>query len=157
METLLQEGRNTPYIALKIGKNKTTIYRCLSDNSDEDGIFRAESAWQKIMERKIPATSHPRILSDTILSSFIIEKIKLSWSPEQIAGRWKIDQNESLSHQTIYDFIRKHPDHLAELYLRRKEKPYRNRKQEKLDEKYQLKNRRSIDERPKEIELRKEF
>lgn len=157
METLLQEKKNVPYIALRIGKNKTTIYRCISNNSDEDGVFRAESAWKKIGERHIRANSHPRIISDSILATFIIEKIKTSWSPEQIAGRWKVEHWEPLSHQTIYDFVRNYPGKIAKIYLRRKEKPYRNRKQEKKDEKYQLKDRRIIDDRPKEIEERKEI
>lgn len=157
METLLEGNISIPQIAIRIWKNKTTIYRCIWQNSDDDWIFRSDSAWQKIQDRQFTSTSHPRIVSDSILEAFILEKIKISWSPEQVAGRWKMEQSEPLSNDTIYSFIRKNHPSIAEMYFRRKEKHYHNRKQEKIDWKYQLKERRMIDERPKEIEERKVF
>lgn len=149
IETLIDEGYKPPTIGIKLDRDKSTIYRCINKYS-VDGVFKAEIAWEKIKEKRHSYTSHPRILSDSILEQFIIIKIKAYWSPQQIANKWKKEYNEPLSHETIYDFIyNQHPEFIK-LYLRRKGKKYqKNRK-----EKYQLLDRRMIDTRPKEIETR---
>ena len=44
---------------------------------------------------------------------FILEKIELHWSPQEIAGRWSFEQKESLCHETIYQFVYKHHPELV--------------------------------------------
>ena len=149
---LLAEGLKPSDIAIRIGKDKTTVYRCIKKNSDKNG-FSADTAWEKVQERKKRVNSHPRILADDILKKFIIEKIESYWSPEQIAGRWKKDNGESLSHETIYKYIYEEKPELIKVYLRRKGKKY----QKDCKNKYQLNGMRSIDERPKSVEERKEI
>jgi transposase, IS30 family len=81
---------------------------------------------------------------------------KLYWSPEQIAGRWREETGEKLSHETLYDFVyeyfRDDPKTLKR-YMRRKGKKYQSKKRY---QKYQLMDRRMIDERPAEVEKRQE-
>lgn len=152
IETLFLEGLKPPDIALRIGKNKTTVYRCISKNSVGD-TFKADLAWELIKERKRKANSHQRIFSDSLLEKFIVERIESYWSPEQIAGKWKKDVGEPLSHETIYKYIYENKPELIKVYLRRKGKKYqKNRK-----EKYSIQDRRMIDERSKEIEERNEI
>lgn len=152
IETLLEEGLNPAEIAVKIEKNKTTVYRCIKNNSDK-GFFHADKVWKKIKERQSRANIHRRILSDSILEKYIIKKIEAYWSPEQIAGRWKKATGEALSHETIYKYIYQRKPDLVQLYLRRKGIHYHNRRsgQGKIPE------MRVIDERPRVVEERKEI
>lgn len=85
------------------------------------------------------------------LETFILKKkIKLYWSPEQIAWRWKLNTNENISKDTIYKYIYENYPKYSKKYFRRKWKKYiKDRKQ-----KYQLMDRKMIDSRPEEIELR---
>jgi IS30 family transposase len=52
----------------------------------------------------------------------------------------------------VYLFVYEQFPELIKLYLRRKGKKYRNRKQDKILSKYQIQERRMIDNRPKEVE-----
>jgi len=150
IETLLIEGIKPPGIAIRLGKNKTSVYRCIERNSEDDISFSAESAWEKIRERKSSANTHYRIVSESILAKYIVEKIESYWSPEQIAETWKLEQTEAICHETIYQFIYKYHPELIKLYLRRKGKKYQHNRKEK----HQIKDRIMIDERPKDVEER---
>ena len=70
IETLLETKMSVPDIAIRIGKNKTTLYRTISANSDPEGNFQADAAWEKIRERKSHANTHPRIVADLTTLQF---------------------------------------------------------------------------------------
>lgn len=130
-------------------------------------------------KKKSTATSHhARIEPWGELESYIFSKIKKCWSPEQIAESWIQKQQEvckpnccnkerlskenthtkeRLSKDTIYNWIYIHHSDFAKKYFRRKGKKYRNRKKEQIlnPDKYQIQDRRMIDERPKEVHERK--
>ena len=40
------------------------------------------------------------------MEQYICDKLNLSWSPEQISGRMPIDIGKTLSHETIYSYIK---------------------------------------------------
>jgi IS30 family transposase len=153
IETLLAEGSKAPEIAIRIGKHKTTVYRCIANNTENDEPFNAEVVWQKIRERKSTTNTHPRIVSESLLAKFLVEKIESYWSPEQIAGRWHEDTGEALAHETVYQYIYQKEPQLIKLYLRRRGKKYQHNRKAK----YQILDRRMIDDRPKHVELRREF
>lgn len=79
-------------------------------------------------------------------------KLHEKWSPEQISG-WLFDEGNSLSHETIYRHIWEDKKKQGALYLhlRRKSKPYQRRSQS-LAGRGHIKNRVSIDERPKIVD-----
>jgi len=45
-----------------------------------------------------------RLKTETI-RRYVVEKMKIGWSPEQIAGRMKIEGVGSISHEAIYQFV----------------------------------------------------
>ena len=97
---------------------------------------------------------HCRIEPGSILDAFIVSEVKKHHSAQQVAGRWVQQQKlqgitETLSKDTVYDFVYEHYPSLIKKYFRRKGKKYRNRIKEKADGKYQLQQRRMIDERDK--------
>jgi len=153
IETLVAEGQSDAEIGIKIGKDRTTIWRIATDSGKQARRdFSAEKCWQQVSERKSSANKHYRILSDTALEEYILTHIELHWSPEQIAGRWTEQTGEALCHETIYQWVYKYHPQLVKLHFRRKGKKYiKNRK-----EKYRIDERRMIDERPEAVEERKE-
>jgi len=81
---------------------------------------------------------------------WVIEKLRLGWSPEQIAGRSKIDGPQSVSHEYVYALVYaerkrgKKLHHLLKRFCRRKQRfGVREYKRSNAQ-----KNRVSIDERP---------
>jgi len=152
IETLIQEGYSDAEIGIKIGKERTTIYRCRKKAENRKG-FSGEKIWEEVSQRKSSANKHYKILSDSALSQYILTKIELSWSPEQIAGRWRKKTGESLCKDTIYQWVYENHPHLVKLYFRRKGKKYIHHRKKK----YQIMDRRMIDERPEEVENRLEI
>jgi hypothetical protein len=90
-----------------------------------------------------------------VFDFFIVSEIKKHHSAQQVAGRWVQQQKElhglteTLSKDTVYAFVYEHYPELIKKYFRRRGKKYRDRVKEKADSKYQLKQRRMIDERNK--------
>jgi len=140
-------------IAIKLSRDKSTISRLISHNKDEDDVFRAESAWKKIFERKKWKVGQNKILDNELLESYVLEKIHLYWTPEQIAQKWREKSDESLCHETIYQYVYEHKPALVKVCLARKGKKYRSKRERK--EKYSIPDMRMIEERPEIVETRK--
>jgi len=84
-----------------IGCHKSTISRELARNGGQRG-YRPRQAQELARARKLRA-HRPRIQSATWAS---VESLLLQqWSPEQISGRLKLEQHESVSHDRIYQHI----------------------------------------------------
>ncbi len=66
---------------------------------------------------------------------------------------WSKDTKESLCHETIYQYVYKYKPQLVKLYFRRKGKKYQHDRRSK----YQILNRRMIDDRPVDVELRQDI
>jgi transposase, IS30 family len=152
IETLIREGYSDGEIGIKIGKDKTTVYRCIKKSEKPREKFSGKEAWEKVSERRSEANKHYRILDESALSKYILEKVVLFWSPEQIAGKWSEDTGEALCHETIYQWVYKNHPRLIKFYFRRKGKKYIKKRKEK----YQIMDRRMIDERPEDVENRLE-
>jgi len=118
------------------------------------GSFCADEAWVEIGKKRSLANNHPRILDDSVLAEFIVEKIESYWSPEQIAGKWRAENNEVLCHETIYQYIYRNKPQLIKLYLRRKGKKYRK---ERDKGKGGIPEMVMIDDRPKAVDGRESF
>lgn len=84
--------------------------------------------------------------------AYVLEKLKLRWSPEQISGRLEYEEKlPHVSHAAIYAFIQEH-SHLHK-YLRRKGRKYRHTKAQAYNT--TPRQLHSIDDRPKIIDERK--
>jgi IS30 family transposase len=158
MQLYLEDGIRQEEIAIRLGRDKSTVSRFIHRNSEADGTFNADRAWKKVAERKHGANAHTRILDDSLLKKFILEKIETFWTPEQIAGRWKRGMAEPLSHETIYRYVYRHHPRLVKLYFRRRGKRYRNRRMEKIyGKKYGIRDMRMIESRPASVDERREL
>ena len=154
---LLEKDYSLTKIAQIIGKNKSVISRELKRNRDSvTGNYNADLAQQKYVQRQKEKLRKKRFTDD--VKEYVKEKLLDDWSPEQINQRAKKDHIECVSHETIYKFVWADKRNGGELHkhLRRQGRRYRKRGNLK-DSRGIIKNRVSIDERPKIVDEKKRF
>ena len=173
---LLKEGYSIPRCAEAMGYNKSTLYRLLIRHNIEYKQRKYRYIWWKWWWRALRDewTRKPQILPRSIylarkkqksisskrycriepwgeLERYILFHIQEYSSPKQISWRWRLKTGERLSKDTIYSYVYTNHGEYVSKYFRRKWKKYQNRRKEK----YQIDNRRMIDERPEYIKKRK--
>ncbi len=88
------------------------------------------------------------------MERWLLDRIRQGDSPEQACGRWTRERKEPLSKDTLYRAVYERSPELVKAHFRRKGKRHRDRKKDKALGKYQIQNRKMIDDRPKEVEER---
>lgn len=93
------------FIANSIGRNKSTVSRELTRNSNKDRY--SPSAAQAAYARRRKQCKPQLKLSDPALYEYVRDRfLKHQWSPEQIAGRLSLENtDQSVSYTTIYRAI----------------------------------------------------
>lgn len=125
-------------IAEKLGRHRSTIFRELRRNLFSDielpgvsGYFGL-AALTRTRDRRYALC---KLLRWPVLRSAIEERLRHGWSPEQIAGRLKLERSRTrVCHETIYRFVhsregREHKlwHHLPERRARRRPRHARRR------------------------------
>jgi IS30 family transposase len=105
-------------IAKLLGYHKSTVYRELKRNRGCRQYFPERA------QRFADLRAKQRIRKPVIYAQIkrtIINRLSLGWSPEIIVGRLKEEKVASMSHETIYRFLRKNPEHATKLkYYKRR-------------------------------------
>lgn len=156
-------GISNRRIARCLGRDLSTVKREIRRNrSGLTGGYSAIRAQHKAEERgALARRRHP--LKNRGVYSYVLERLRWGWSPEQIAGRLRRveypgDSDWSICHETIYRFIYDDRNHNKQLFefLPRKQK--RRRKQTgRSVHKLRIPQRISIHDRPEAIDGRIEF
>lgn len=149
---LNKSGMSQREIASAIEVSQSTISRELARNRGDRG-YRFQQAHTKAVERRKKAVNRPKMTPEMI--STVESKIRLEWSPEQIAGWLLEDQGQLISHESIYLHIWADKRDGGSLYThsRRQGKKYDKRRHGKST-RGQIRNRVSIDQRPPIVEER---
>lgn len=114
--------------------------------------YCANKAHKDAKEKRQSSKHRTRVRSDTKLQRYVLRNLKKGWSPDTIAGRWRQLHAGSLSHQTIYDWVREDRKDLI-CYLPRQGR--KRRRYGKTSEKSRFQAaKRSITERPEVVETR---
>lgn len=95
-------------IAERLGRHRATIHRELKRNRFVDaelqhlsGYF-ALNAQSKAEARR---ADQRKLIRHRNLHGVVVEQLKTGWTPEQIAGRLRLDGSDlQVSHETIYQF-----------------------------------------------------
>lgn len=156
LAALLRAGISKIDIAIQLGLHRSTIWREIKYNSKNQKYDPRISHPMSCARRKNANNKGDKIKNNEYLKLFIISKLKLYWSPEQISGRLKLEiGNTIICHETIYRFIYKQRPDLSK-YLRHKRSKYRKRhgSRKRMKQARKLCKKR-IDERPIVAELRK--
>ena len=154
---LLSQGKKQKEIADIIEKDKSVISREIKRNKDQrNGLYKYELAQKKYDYRQKNKPKQKRFTPE--IKTRVNALINDDYSPEQIVGISKEQGFTCVSHECIYQYIWLDKKNKGELYthLRRKGRSYRKRGSKK-DTRGIIKNRVSIDKRPKIVEKRKRF
>ncbi len=151
-------------IARRLKRSPSTISRELNKNFPLPRRYTPRLAHERALKNRKSRGRQLR-LKNNFIRRYTIDQLKQGYSPEQISGRLKLEHNQEISHEAIYQYIysQVHRDgygymrpgyHDLRQYLKRRHKR-RARKGLRKSEKVPKFNGVSIEQRPKEIESRK--
>ena len=155
---LLSQNFTQKEIAEKLKRNPSTISREIKRNGTQirETSYRSNRAQLKADERK--SKSHQKIrLKNKEIQNYVIRKLSKDYTPEQIAGRIRIDKKGcSTNYESIYLFIyNERPDLIKYLVRGKRKRQKRSIKSGKRMVK--IPNRVMIDKRPEYINNRKRY
>jgi IS30 family transposase len=150
--TSLKSGSSQKELAQSMGVHPSTVCRELQRNTDEiTQEYHYAFADKKAEARQASKVKYTVINKHT--KHYIKSKLKEDWSPEQIAGRMKLEKGFTVCHETIYRYIYYNKSRGGRLY---KYLCHKNKKHHNRSHTYQRRgiiiDRVSIDKRPKIVE-----
>lgn len=157
---LKKKGLTNTAIAVKLGRNKSTIGRELRRNIHQRlHQYLPDTAGRKADKRKERGRKVRYIVKDKALKRRIIRLLKGGWSPDLIAGRLKRAKHTALNQESIYQFIYSLEGRKQNLrqYLRRAHRIRRKKNGRKHHAASKIPNRVDITKRPKTVEKRRQF
>ena len=144
-------GRSPSSITREINKNIPLHYQYTPRLANERALKKRKSRGRKLR------------LKSLFIRRYVIDHLKLGYSPEQIAGRLTLEYpKEKISHEAIYQYIyyRIHSNYTKKgnidlrIYLKRRHRRREKKGMRKGQRIFKPKGF-SIEERPKEVEKRK--
>ncbi|MFB6261941.1 MAG: IS30 family transposase [Thiohalorhabdaceae bacterium] len=152
-----QLGYRNADIARELGRHRCSIGRELERNTQSSGEYLPEAAGRKANARRY---RRHRCERDPELAAYVEDRLEWGWSPEQIAGRRRLEgHTHVLSHEAVYQYIYDTPrGRSAKLHKRlcrgKARRGYRGPKRPRGS---RIPNMRSIHERPEPANERQEF
>lgn len=144
---LLKKDSTIQSIASQLDRSPSTISREIRRNKGKRG-YRYKQAHEMACERL--KTAHRVVLITSETYDLIETYLAMDWSPEQISNYLNLEFGISVSTESIYQFVLSDKAAGGDLYkhLRQSAKKRRKRYGSGYNSRGQLKNRKSIDERP---------
>ena len=114
------EGRSLRQIAASLDRAPSSVARELKRNSGVQVGYKPAYAQQQTKARRWSGSKLDR---QPQLRELVLDRLSAGWSPEQIAGRSRLEGKPTIGVETIYRFIyaqiRRHNDHSWRHYLPR--------------------------------------
>jgi IS30 family transposase len=160
-----QQGKSVRAIGQLLGRSHATIVRELRRNAASPATAAQRSyspSTASRLARQRRKMNQRGKLTSRSFQQFVIRRLTRGWSPEQIAGRLKLQvPHRAISHETIYQFIY-HPDQrslrLWEFLRRGQTRRRAHFGRHSQTRKYlKIPNRLSIEQRPSEANERRCF
>lgn len=146
---LLKMGHSQTEIATVIGVHKATICRELRRNRSHRGYRPKQAHWMALNRRQ---HAHTRLSAEAW--TLVEAKIRLDWSPEQVAGWLRKHTAISISHEWIYQYILADKRAGGDLYRHLRCQKKRRKRYGSYDRRGILPNRVSIEVRPEIVARR---
>ncbi|TYO98426.1 helix-turn-helix protein [Geothermobacter ehrlichii] len=158
LELLLLAGLSLRKIARILGRHHTTISREIRRNTGTNGIYCSLTAQRSADRRRAQARHYRRQLHKPLVD-YVAEKLKLDWSPEQIAGRLRLDfpddKRMRCSPETIYRWVYLDAQQGGKVYRHLRRRHRRRRRQKRFGQGRRFfAGRVSIAERPEIVAQR---
>src|ERR1700704_792804 len=141
---LEKAGHKQTYIATMVACHKSTISRELRRNRGAKGYYPRQ-ADELALDRQCDAYSG-RITPQTWQQ--VERLLRQDWSPEQIAGRLKLEQQPTVSHEWIYLYVYADKRRGGTLHRHLRSQKKQRKRYSGYVRRGQIPNRTSIDERP---------
>ena len=144
-------------IGRQLNRNKSTISRELSRNTDERQIgYLPDTAEALMKARRKSAKVRFQSVNDKMIAK-VKQRLEQHHSPEQIAGRMKLEGVGKISYETIYLMIYANHQEMGiyQQYLRQKQK--QRRRKSRNQKRGGIPNRVGIEQRPKIADLKTEI
>jgi len=164
IQELLWQKTSIRDIAKVIGRSSSSVSREIKRNRPRRCVYTPRLAHEKALIKRKSRGRKLR-LKNFFIRRYVIDHLKVGYSPEQIAGRLKLEYpNYQISHEAIYQYIYilvyrdgdgylKPGYHDLRIYLKRRHKRREKKGMRKGQRIFKHKGI-SIDERPKEVEKR---
>lgn len=104
IQRLLWEKKSLRYIARQIKRSPSSISREMQRNCPIKRKYVPRSAHERALRKRTKRGRENRLKNDRI-RTYVKEKLREDWSPEQIAGCIRKDIRECISHEAIYQYI----------------------------------------------------
>jgi IS30 family transposase len=168
IQVLLAEGYSRRAIAERLGRNHSSIVRELQKSRSFITKRYTPRLAQERTHLMRQARGRRTRLKNKRIRTYVEEKLRLKWSPEQIAGRLPRDHpRQHISHEAIYQYIYSRVEREGwgvkvrgedlRPYLRRSHKRRRRKNVPYPSKQGQIRNRTSIEQRPQYIEKRRQL
>jgi IS30 family transposase len=155
IQTMLGLRYSPRFIALHLCRHKSTIWREIRRNRAKI-YYCAERAARLTHQRRLEKGRRSRKIRGW-LKRLVETKLRLSWSPEQISGRLRVERRIRISHETIYQHVIRDAKAKGTLRYCLRFGGYKHHrcKKSKVGE-LSRRRRKWIDQRPAEANLRSE-
>lgn len=157
----LAAGWTFSHIAHNINRPVSTVSREVKANCKFKRCYRAARADQKAKDVRHRQKQLKKLESNERLRNYVLEKLRLKWSPEEIAKRLKTDYatdtTMQASYETIYTYLYCLPrGSLKKELLKclRQERKYRHNRKASHEKRSTITDFLSISERPEEVKDR---
>ena len=150
---LMKEGHNQTQIAANLACHKSTISRELRRNRGLKG-YRPYQADELAYDRQC-AAYRSRIAWETWQE--VERLLRQQWSPEQIAGRLKLEQQPTVSHECIYLYVYAEKRRGGTLHRHLRSQKKQRKRYSGYIRRGQIPNRTSIDQRPQIVASKGRF
>ena len=109
LQRLVKAEKSKAEIAKLMNRHRSTIYRELDRNGDTLGYQSDRADW--LAKRRRRRCHRPQKLRDIDLRLYVNDRLRQAWSPDQIAGRMRVDfpreRRWRVSAQTFYTWIKR--------------------------------------------------
>ena len=101
----LWDKKSIRQIAKEIGRPHSSVSREVQKNiAPERHSYTPRVAHLRALQNRKNRGRKDRLKNDSV-RLYVVNHLKERWSPEQIAGRMKMDTGETISHEAIYQYI----------------------------------------------------
>lgn len=149
-------------IAQRLGRHRATIHRELKRNRFVDAELQHLSGYYALnAQSKADArrAGLRKLIRHRVLCNTVVDRLKTGWTPEQIAGRLRLDGSDlQVSHETIYQFAYSKDGHAIDLWRHLPEHRRRRRgRGKRRSQAHRFADELSIKCRPEVVDARTEF
>ena len=164
IQELLWQKTSLRKIAEELGRSPSSISRELKRNqTPKKQLYRPRLAHDKALERRTHRQDR-KLDSNDQLKTYVVEQLRLGWSPEQIAANAQQTVGASISYEAIYQYVYAQVHRAGRGYVKPGKqdlRPYLARRHNRrLKQGFQKPHRickgplPSIDDRPEEVTAR---